>query len=317
MSYELDVASVVQAVPSGFQSESLALNHIKYSFVVGIGFFLLMVPFCKSRKSFFDAVAAQKILKLLRTLIFVEIICLLVLLSDYVETGNPIYLHAALDYGNGDSWLYGFGRPVSGLVFIGVGLFGALYPIPRLLCMLGCFAEIVGDAISAFQVRDQYNQVREEGAPSNGYSEYGLQVYYWRDIVSIALCSTIFLSMAWLSCIVGWCDPQLIHPSQVTGHDLDRVSVLHNMRTKRKYMERVGLVEAPILPVFHHHLADFHLKGVVEQGKDGKASAEDGDEEKDRKELSRGQANQGGAGEQDVESAGILIEGGRGSTASE
>lgn len=278
-----ELAAIVETIPDSFQSSQLELNHIKWSFVAGIAFFLLSLPYCRSRKSFFDAIAARKVSKMFRTLVFAELICLCVLLVQYIGNGNPVILHAALDYGNGDSWVFGYGRPSAGVIFIGLGLFGALLPIPRLLCMLGCLVQIVGDGLSAYQVRDYYRQVKFDAAPGHGYSQHGLLVYYWRDVVSLGLCTAVLLYAGYLSCIVGWCDPQLIHPSQVTGQGLDRFSVLHDQRDKRKYMERVGIVEAPLLPTFHRRIEDFKATDDVEKG--GEEEDEKGEEKSDKPPL--------------------------------
>ncbi|RYH13042.1 hypothetical protein EON65_36615 [archaeon] len=245
-----------------------------------------MLPFCRSRKSFFDAIAGRRVAKALRTFAFLEMMCLAVLFYQYLTVGNPIYLHAALDYGNGDSWLYGYGRPSAGVIFIGLGLFGALYPVPRTLCILGCVVQIVCDGISAFQIRDYYRQVLNKSAPGNGYSEQGLMVYYWRDIVSIALTITVLMLACFLSTILGWCDPQLIHPSQVTGNDADRFDAMHRMRLKRKQMENAGIVEKPLLPIFHKKISDFKLKNEDDEEEKERSNAdEEGAERTLKKEV--------------------------------
>jgi hypothetical protein len=254
----LDISQAANYIPTAFSVDLIQLNHIKFSFFIGIGVFLISIPFCKSRKSFFDAITARRLAKIFRTFVFLQLISLSILIYFYVTNGNPVYLHALLQYGNGDSWLYGYGRPSAGMIFISLGLLGALYPLPRLFCMLGCLGQIFGDCLSAYQIRDYYHQVRFNSAPANGYSQYGLMVYYWRDIVSIGLCTAIFLFGAYLSCIMGWCDPMLIHPSYITGKEQDRYAVLENMRQKRKYMERVGIVEASVIPLFHRKLSDFN-----------------------------------------------------------
>eukprot|EP01031_Cornospumella_fuschlensis_P035375 gene35375-42872_t len=280
------VAGVVEAIPLALESKLIELEHIKYSFVIGAGIFLVLLPFCRSRKSFFDAIAGRRVAKALRTFAFLEIVCLCVLFYQYLTLGNPIYLHAALDYGNGDSWLYGYGRPSAGVIFVGLGLFGALYPIPRMLCILGCVVQIVCDGISAFQIRDYYRQVMNKSAPGNGYSGEGLLVYYWRDLVSIALTVTVLMLACFLSSILGWCDPQLIHPAQVTGHDADRFDAMHRMRLRRKQMEAAGIVEKPLYPTFHKKISEFKLNDEVsDDGKVESASEDDAKETTLKKEV--------------------------------
>eukprot|EP01039_Chlorochromonas_danica_P010003 gene10005-11063_t len=262
-----NVEGSVESIPEGFTSSDVAVTQMRYAFIVGIAFFIISLPFCRSRKGWCDAIAARKVSKVFRTLVFCELLCLIVLFYFYLSYGNPVYLHAALSFGNGDSWVFGYGRPSAGVIFIGLGLYGALMPVPRMMCMIGCVAEIVGDMLSAYQIHDYYYQVKNRNAPSHGYSLTDLKVYYWRDIVSIGMCAAILLYATYLSTVVGWCDPQIIRPSEVTGQELDRVLVLHQVRGKRKYMEQVGIVAKPVLPVFHRHIEDFTTDSASEEKK--------------------------------------------------
>ncbi len=186
----------------------------------------------------FDAIAARKVIKTLRLFVLLELVCLCILFDFYFTRGNPIYLHAGLQFGDGDSWLYGYARPIFGFVFICMGMFGDMHPAPRIICMVTCLIQIFSDSISAFQIRDQYHQAKVFDTGTNGYSLHDLLVYYWRDIVSIGLSTLCLLFSGLLTCIVGWCSPQLIHPSLISGRDYDRQTILHIARDKRKDMER-------------------------------------------------------------------------------
>lgn len=151
-------------------------------------------------------------------------------------------LHQYLSYGNGDSWLYSYGRPTGGLVFIGVGMLGEIHPAPRYVCMLGCMFQVVCDSLSAFQVRDYYRQVKYHEAPANGYSDSEILTYYWRDIISIGFCTTACLLMVLLTVQVGFCEPQFIHPSQIGGKELDRYAAMRGNKEKRQIMAMEGLL---------------------------------------------------------------------------
>lgn len=231
-----------ESLPDAVQSDELALMHIKISFLVGAALFVLMFPLYKSRKSYFDAIAARSVLAFTRMFVFVEILLIFVLYYFYFEKGPLMDMHQYLGYGNGDSWLYTYGRPTAGLVFIGFGFFGEIHPIPRYLCITGCMVEVLGDALSAFQVRDYYHQVKYHSAPSNGYSENEILAYYWRDIISIGFCTMVCLLVLMLTVQVGFCEPQLIHPSLIGGKELDRYGAMRRNKEKRQIMAMEGLL---------------------------------------------------------------------------
>lgn len=233
---------VTESLPDAVGSNDLALSHIKFSFLIGAGIFLLLFPFYKSRKSFFDAIAARKVIGFARAFIFAEILLIFILYYFYFEKGPLLGLHQYLSYGNGDSWLYTYGRPTGGLVFIGIGMLGEMHPVPRYLCMVGCMFQVVCDSLSAFQVRDYYGQVKYNSAPANGYSDSEILTYYWRDIISIGFCTVACLLMVLLTVQVGFCEPQFIHPSQIGGKELDRYAAMRGNKEKRQIMAIDGLL---------------------------------------------------------------------------
>lgn len=238
-----DFVTDVKSIPTALQSHDLVLTHIKYSFLAGLGAFLILFPCYRSRKSFFDAIAARQIIRIARLFIICEFGCVVMLFSYYFRLGSPLALHAGLSYGDGDSWLYGYGRPTSALVFICMlGIVCDMHPILRWIAMAGCLVGIFGDAISAYQVYDYYKQIRDQEAPSNGYSAEHIINYYWRDIISFGLGVDILLLIAYLSNVVGWCPPQLIHPALISGYDMDRYAVMHEQRDRRHVMEQRGFL---------------------------------------------------------------------------
>lgn len=233
---------VTESLPEAIGSSDIALSHIKFAFLVGLAAFVILLPFCRSRKSFFDALAARRTIGFARAFICFEVLLLFCLYYFYFEHGQPMRMHQNLSYGNGDSWLYTYGRPTAGLVFIGIGMLGEVHPFIRIACMLGCLVEVLGDALSASQVRDYYRQVMYHDAPRYGYTSRELLAYYWRDIFSIGTCTTIFLFIGLLTAMMGFCEPQLIHPSLVSGNDLDRYTAMRNSKDQRKIMAMEGLL---------------------------------------------------------------------------
>lgn len=240
----MTVENSFQSIPVAFQTGDGVISFLKWGFICGLALFICCLPFLRSRHSFFDVFAVRKVLKLLRCMILLEIACLCLLLYFYITYGNPIQLHAALSYGNGESWIYGYARPVSGIILLSFGFFGEMHPGTRFLCIIGCLLEGMGDAISAYQVHDYSNQMQKESAPSNGLSSLAWQTYLWRDIISFALCTVNLFLVLHLMCILGFCLPQFIHHSQISGDDYDRYGVMHRLRSERKVMAEVGLVES-------------------------------------------------------------------------
>ena len=85
-----------ESLPDAIESSNLALTHIKISFLIGVGVFIILAYFCKSRKSYFDAVAARKVISFARLFIFVELLCIFILYYFYFEHGPLMDLHQYL-----------------------------------------------------------------------------------------------------------------------------------------------------------------------------------------------------------------------------
>lgn len=181
-------------------------------------------------------------------MVFLEIICVGILFYFYVTYGTPIVLNAQLSYGNNaynSSWIYGFPRPTAGAVFISMGLFGESHPTIRGVCLIGCLIQICGDCLSAYQIYDYRNQQLTNSAPAyNGYTPGIMLTYYYRDIASIALSTCCLLFVSHAMNIIGWFDPQIIHPSLITGKDYDRYGAMRRTRGERIMMERMGVIES-------------------------------------------------------------------------
>ena len=148
-----------ESLPDAVESDQLELVHIRYSFIVGFGVFIVLFPFYFSKRSLFDSAAARKIIRIMRFFVLVEIALVGILYFFYFENGSPIEINEQLAYGNGENWLYSYARPTAALIFVGFGLFSEMHPAIRWLCLIGCAVEIMGDAFAAVQVRDYYRQV--------------------------------------------------------------------------------------------------------------------------------------------------------------
>lgn len=249
MSNSFDITSSIKGILTSWTSGDVAVTAIKFAFISGLGIFLICLPFCRSRKSWWDPIAARKVRNFLRLFVFLEVSCLAILLGFYLSYGNAIYLHSGFSFGNGDSWLYGFARPSSGILLILFGFFGDMHPIPRIICLIGCGGELLGDALSAYQIHDQISQVTRLNAPSNGYSVSLLTAYFWRDLVSIALCTIVGMFVGYYLVMLGCFSPQLIHPALISGDLYDRYWVMHNNRELRKGMEKSGIIDSPPPPL--------------------------------------------------------------------
>lgn len=208
---------------------------LKYSLMAGIGLYAVFMPFCVSRKSWCDAISARAILKFLRTAIFFETICNLMLLYFVIDAGSPLSLYEITSYGKGQgSWVYGYGRPMFGLIMIGVGSVGDMHPLPRYCCFFGALIGVIGDALSAYQVGNYIQSISDQNAPLTGkYTETSMEVYFWRDIVSFGLGVWISLLIVHCICVIGLWQPPFISFQSIMGGDFDRCEVMRSQRSMK------------------------------------------------------------------------------------
>lgn len=201
------------------------------SFVVALIVFVVLLPFCRSRKSWWDAIAARKVTFVLKVFIVCELFAILPLIYCVVMYGSPITLKShETDY----YWTFGYGRPVFGIVMLSLGLFAEMHAVMRWMCKAGCVAQATFDFLSAFLVYDYIHQVNHYNASTGSYSLQLLNYYFWRDVGSFGLSVLILLLALHLSNIVGLCQPQLISFQAIVGGDFDRLAVLNREREKRR-----------------------------------------------------------------------------------
>ena len=212
---------------------------IIYGFLGAIAAFIIFVPFYRSRKSFFDAIAARRIVSFLRFAIFCEIFIILPLLYFTIDYGYPVsypYNSLALTYGtkNSNSWVFGYGRPITGIITIGFGFFADMHIGPRVTCLFGSALQAVLDAFSYLQVNDYIIQTKHYSAPLGKYTSSTLAFYELRDVISFSCCIWTFLLCGHLCNVVGWCQPPYISYSTIVGGPLDRCEVMRKQSTLKK-----------------------------------------------------------------------------------
>jgi len=172
------------------------------------------------------------------------LVLIFILFTYYLNYEKLVQYNSIFAYGNGDDWLYGYSRPTFGLCFIGIGLFSELHPAIRIICLIGALFQFTCDFFSAYEVHNYYYQVEHLDAPDHGYSRRMYATYYWRDIISTCVDIIIALICCQLCTIIGWCEPQLIHPSLISSKDLDRYQSMHYSRAMRHQMEGMGIIES-------------------------------------------------------------------------
>ena len=233
---------------STLTSSNTALESIKYCFIFASGIYFLSIPFCRSRKSFWDVVAARLVVKIVKLLTLLQLIALLWLLYDVIKHGSPIQLNPVTQFsgsknsGSNISWNYGYARPVSGMIFFVMGFFSDMHFSFRFCVMTGCWIQAVTTGLSAFQVNGYYHQVVYKSAPLNNFSRRSLQIYYWRDIFTLGLSMLLLYYILHLSILVGLLNRPFISYQEINGGDIDRCKVMLEQREQRKIQE-MGQIE--------------------------------------------------------------------------
>ena len=106
------------------------LFSIQMIFFASAAWTMLSVYLLASRKSFSDAIAARNIMRRLRIYLFLEYPLNIFLFVMVVNFGAPIPAPSRwTSYGtrSGESWIYGYGRPLCGLLFLAFGGIGDMH----------------------------------------------------------------------------------------------------------------------------------------------------------------------------------------------
>ena len=221
-------------IEQSFDSNLESVVRLRYAFILACLAFIALSPLYRSRKSWFDAIAASRMITILRILIFLEIFGDLLLLYFRIRLGSPLTLNQFTSYGNGDSWVYGYGRPLAGIFLIGAGTMGDMHPLARIICILGLIIQIFGDTVSSIQILSYIQQEHTLGAPTGLYPKIYLIIYYYRDIVSFGLCCYILLLNSLFISTVGICNPPFITFQTIAGGDFDRCEIMRQQRQLKK-----------------------------------------------------------------------------------
>jgi hypothetical protein len=209
----------------------IARRHLSWSFIAALVGYIIIFAFSRSRKSWWDAIAARKVSFTLKMFLILELFVILPLIYCVISLGSPVPLTSKdMNY----SWVYSFGRPVCGIIMLSLGMFSDMHALARWICIVGTIVQAAGDGYSAVKVYDYLDQVHENNAPNGEYTTETLTWYYWRDVASFALCVLLLLLCLHLSTIVGWCHPQLIFYAHIVGGEVDRTSVFEEQRGLRR-----------------------------------------------------------------------------------
>ncbi len=210
--------------------------YIRCSFLIGLALFLLLILcFSKSKYSWWDAIAAKRVLRYLRAFICLEWVALSILLFYIINYGNPIMVDNVTDYtvqDNHNSYNFGYARPIVGIIGIGLGYFGHYNCLFRSGCIVACVIQIAFDLISAFQLSNYVDTIYNISSGSLNIGKYSknLLIYgYWRDIVSIGICTSVLCLTLYLSIITGCTANKYIHVKDIDDDiDDEKLSYLLN-----------------------------------------------------------------------------------------
>jgi hypothetical protein len=95
----------------------------------------------------------------------------------------------------------------------------------RVICIVSCAIQTSFDCFSAFQVGHLLDDVRSANSPTGLFSINDLNLYYVRDLVSVASTFFTILIVCLLSVIVGWVGP-VISYQKIQGNEIDRIAVM-------------------------------------------------------------------------------------------
>mmetsp|Transcript_24809 Transcript_24809/g.22530 ORF Transcript_24809/g.22530 Transcript_24809/m.22530 type:complete len:251 (+) Transcript_24809:11-763(+) len=238
-------SSSVDSVSQAYTESNKSSIWLRYSFIVSVGIYviLLFLPAIRSKKSFWDTIAAKKVIFILRIVVSLELLSLIILLIFTIFYGSPLALHYSWVLSNGVSWLYSYPRPITGIISIGCGLISDMHFGLRYICILGCILQFISDSVSATQVYNYYIQVLSNKASGGQYNENSLYAYFIRDILSFGLSFLILLLSIHFLILTGLYGKPLITYSSIHGGDFDRCEVMRTQRKMRKYGEKIVDIE--------------------------------------------------------------------------
>jgi hypothetical protein len=212
-------------------TDNLHLLRLVVALIIGLTLFVILVAtiiFRRTKGKILKILFARHVSLLMRYLVVIEAVLNLILLVCTIKYGSPVNVNQFASIGKRTSWTYGYGRPLCGLsVTTPSGLIAAAHPWLRIICISSAFVQLTFDSFSAFQVGHLLDQVSSSEAPTGLYSQESLNLYYWRDLISVSISFMIVLLGCLLSTVAGWVEPDVRY-SKVEGSELDRTQVMRS-----------------------------------------------------------------------------------------
>ena len=228
------------SMETSYASTDSAILSIKWTFIGSIaGFVVILLLFCRSKKSYFDSLSARNVVKCIRIFVFTYIVIQIIFLATVVVKGNPVVFDTITSYTTTSfgvtkeySFLYGYGRPTAAITLVGLGFFSEYTTFIRFIGMIGCLAEIFFNSICSYEV----NVYRNSSPAASQYSSYQLYLYYTGSVTSLAFVTIIFLLQAHLTLLMGCCS-RLLNTAQVSG-EMDRADVMRQqLLSKQQHVD--------------------------------------------------------------------------------
>jgi len=192
-------------------STSDVLVHIKTAFLSGLVAFVLALLFQKSQgmEVFAGANAAHASQLIAKLCIGLHVICSVVLLYWMSTRDNLVGRSSWPRVLSGTKYEVSIiqhpPRPLIAIFFVSVGVGAAYHPLPAVISIAAALVDMIANVISAVEMRAYANLLLVDQAPlGQGYTTQLVLNYYYRDLVSIALCSCIIFSLLHVVITIGY-----------------------------------------------------------------------------------------------------------------
>ncbi|CAM9833452.1 unnamed protein product [Chrysoparadoxa australica] len=138
-------------------------------------------------------------------------------------------------YGRGgNSYSWGWGRPVVNLLAFSGGLFLDYHVALRWLCVLGLATAVAVDSMSYYELLWELGCIREDRCPlQNGFTEKFVRYAQLRDLAAVGMELWALLLALYLLSAVGACFTAYRY-SQLQGGQHNRTAVMMRSLTQRK-----------------------------------------------------------------------------------
>jgi hypothetical protein len=213
--------------PAALTQEKVFFD-IKVAFLSGLAAFVLCLIYigCTCRY-FWGAKAARHTIAIQRFLVMLHIINDVILLTWTLSISNPTrttsWPTVRLNSTSILSYVHDWPRGTVYILFIMMGIAGDYHASFDILTICGCLMTFLFDSISALEITAYISAIKSYEAPSGDYTITGLRIYYYRDIVGIAISSMLIFCVFHFMVIVGIMgEPRYIPNNVLHGNDEDR-----------------------------------------------------------------------------------------------